>query len=177
MRYLWYPYGSLGGFCRISITTETNLVQTDFLDVTFNLETEKFWPYWKPGDQPFYINMRSYHPSNIKKQQPQIVKLQLSRNSCDEEPFKSAAPRYEKALKDSKYFSTILNFVQDKPLANKKNSKRKTLWFNPPFNSAVITNIGEEFFGSYKNTFHLNTGYTRSATKTTSSWAIVVRQI
>ena len=30
-----------------SITTETNLMKTDFLDVTFNLATEKYFPFQK----------------------------------------------------------------------------------------------------------------------------------
>ena len=129
----------------LSLTTETNLIQTDFLDVTFNLETEKFWSYRKPGDQPLYINMRSNHPPNIKKQLPKMVESRLSMNSCDEDAFKNAAPNYEKAWKDSGYSSTKLQFVRDK-LPAKKNRKRKILWFNPPFNSAVITNIDKEFF-------------------------------
>ena len=161
----------------LSIITETNLIQTDFLDVTFNLETEKFWPYRKPGDQPLYTNIRSNHFPNIKKQLLKMVESRLSRNSCDEDAFKNAAPSYEKALKDSGYSSTKQQFVLDKLPAKKKNRKRKILWFNPPFNSAVITNIGKEFFGSCKNTFHLTTGYTKFATKTTSSWATVVCQI
>ena len=54
----------------LSIITETNLIQTDFLDVTFNLETEKFWPYRKPGNQPLYINIRSNHPPTSKNSYP-----------------------------------------------------------------------------------------------------------
>ena len=44
-------------------------MQTDFLDVTFNLKSGKYWPYRKRNDQPLYINARSndlpmieYHP-------------------------------------------------------------------------------------------------------------------
>ena len=32
----------------LKITTEANLFQTDFLDVTFNLDTGKYWLYRKP---------------------------------------------------------------------------------------------------------------------------------
>ena len=34
----------------LSITTETNLFETDFLDVTFNLATGKFFPFRKPNN-------------------------------------------------------------------------------------------------------------------------------
>ena len=54
----------------LQITTEKNLIQTDFLDVAFNLETQKFWPCQKSGDQLFYISIRSNHPFNIKKELP-----------------------------------------------------------------------------------------------------------
>ena len=130
----------------LSMIIETNLIQTDILDVTFKLETKKFWPYRKTGDQPLYINMRSNYPSYIKKQLPKMVESRLSRNSCDKDAFKNAAPSYEKALKDSGYSSSKLQFVRDKLPAKNKNHKRKILWFNPPFNSAVITIIGKEFF-------------------------------
>ena len=36
----------------LSITIETNLVETDFLDVTFNLLTGKYYPYNKPNNSP-----------------------------------------------------------------------------------------------------------------------------
>ena len=76
-----------------------------------------------------------------------MVESRLSRNSCDKDTFKNAAPNsFKKALKDSGYSCTTLQFVRDKLPAKKKNRKRKILWFNSPFNSAVITNIGKEFF-------------------------------
>ena len=37
----------------LSITIETNLAKTDFLYVTFNLSTEKYYPYNKPSNAPF----------------------------------------------------------------------------------------------------------------------------
>ena len=36
----------------LSITRETNLIETDFLDVTFNLHTGKYFPYRKPNNDP-----------------------------------------------------------------------------------------------------------------------------
>ena len=75
-----------------------------------------------------------------------MVESRLLRNSWDENAFKNAAPSYQKALKDSGYSSTTLQFVRDELPAKRKNRKRKILWFNPPFNSAVIMNTGKEFF-------------------------------
>ena len=41
----------------LSITIETNLFQTDFLDVTFNLATGKLFPFRKPNNQPVLSNL------------------------------------------------------------------------------------------------------------------------
>ena len=46
----------------LGITIDTNLIETDFLDVTFNLATGKFFPYRKPNTIPLYINVKSNHP-------------------------------------------------------------------------------------------------------------------
>ena len=54
----------------LNVTAETNLVQTNFLDVTFNLKSGKYWPYRKPNDQPLYIHQHSNHPPAIKKTTP-----------------------------------------------------------------------------------------------------------
>ena len=50
----------------LNIIIETNLVDTDFLDVTFNLVTEKYLPYRKPNSNPLYINAKSNHQTNRK---------------------------------------------------------------------------------------------------------------
>ena len=47
---------------RLSITTDPNLIETDFLDVSLNLEMENFSPYRKPNSSHLYINSKSNHP-------------------------------------------------------------------------------------------------------------------
>ena len=51
----------------LKITIESNIIQTDFLDVTLNIKTEKHWPFRKPNYQQLYININSNHPPSIKK--------------------------------------------------------------------------------------------------------------
>ena len=36
----------------LSITIDTNVTETDFLDVSFNLEMDKSFPYSKPNNTP-----------------------------------------------------------------------------------------------------------------------------
>ena len=51
--------------CGLKITVETNSKITDFLDVTFNLKSEKYYPFRKPNNDPLYISALSNHPKNI----------------------------------------------------------------------------------------------------------------
>ena len=46
----------------LSITIETNLIETDFLGVTFNLVTGKYFPFRKVNNKPLYIIAKSNHP-------------------------------------------------------------------------------------------------------------------
>ena len=41
---------------RLSITIDTNLIETDFLDVSFNLNTGKYFPFKKLNNKPLYIH-------------------------------------------------------------------------------------------------------------------------
>ena len=47
---------------RLSITIDTNLIKANYLDVSFNLEMEKYFPYRKPSNSPLYIHSESNHP-------------------------------------------------------------------------------------------------------------------
>ena len=139
----------------LKITTESNLLQTDFLDITLNLTTGKYWPYRKPGDIPLYINAKSNHPPNIKKQLPKMISSRLSRNSYSLQEFDKTIPEYQLALEKSGYREK-LTYVKEEPKQTdqfsstsknrSRNRTRKIIWFNPPFNDEVTTNIGKEFF-------------------------------
>ena len=56
----------------LKVTIETNLMITDYLDVTFNLTDGSFSPYTKPGNTIRYISSNSNHPPHIKKQIPRM---------------------------------------------------------------------------------------------------------
>ena len=51
----------------LSITIDTNLIETDFLGVSFNLNTGKYFPFQKPNNTPLYIHSKSNHPPSIIK--------------------------------------------------------------------------------------------------------------
>ena len=61
----------------LSITIETNLIETDFLDVTFNLLTGKYFPFRKVNNKPLYRNAKSNHPLTIIKELPKMINKRL----------------------------------------------------------------------------------------------------
>ena len=91
----------------LSITIETNLFETDFLDVTFNLVTGKFFPFRKPNNQSLYINAKPNHPPTILRDLPNMINKRLSDLSCNEEEYEKAKPLYETALNGSGYKTTM----------------------------------------------------------------------
>ena len=76
----------------VFITIDTNLIETDFLDVSFNLEMDKFFPYRKPSNTPLYIHSESNHPPSIIKQLPSMTNKRISNLSCNEHEFNKSKP-------------------------------------------------------------------------------------
>ena len=89
------PFKSWG----LSITIDTNLIATDFLDVSFNLEMDSFFPYRKPNNTPFYIHSKSNHPLSITKQLPLMTNRRIFSLSCNENEFNKAKALYEHSHK------------------------------------------------------------------------------
>ena len=104
----------------LSITIKTNLIETDFLDVTFNISSKKYWPYRKPGNPPLYVNVNSNHPPTIIKKIPSMIKPRCLTTNSQHPP---------------------------------KHRRRKIIWFNPPYNRNVKTNIGKSFLKLLKKHF------------------------
>ena len=82
---------------RLSVTAEYNLQITDFLDVTFDLKTDKHYPYRKYNNQLLYIKKQSNHPPIIIKLIPSIFSRRISDISCNKEYFDKAAPHIIKS--------------------------------------------------------------------------------
>ena len=75
---------------------------------------------------------------------PKSINERLSKNSSNPEIFDKAKIDYEKALKDSGYKSVNLTFKKPAEKQNRTRS-RKLIWFNPPFNKSVTTNVAKRF--------------------------------
>ena len=105
---------------KLDVTVETNLLITDYLDVTFNLNDGSFSPYTKPGNQIKYVSSSSNHPPHIKKQIPKMVQDRLSALSSNEYIFEREAPIYRKALHEAGYND---NIKYNELLAGRKKRK------------------------------------------------------
>jgi len=95
------------------------------------------------------LYLKGYHPPNILKQIPISILTRLSNLSWNEEIFNQSTPYYEKTLKRSGYNHTF----EYRPTMNNhcpKNRKRNIVWFNPPFNANLSTNISKCFLNMLK---------------------------
>ena len=116
------------------------------MDLTLNLEEDSFKPYCKPNNVLQYVHKLSNHPPAVLKNLPKNVNHRLSSISSSEQIFENAAPQFQEAIKKSGYdFKLKYDPLANTPKPKKKNRKRNVLWFNPPWNSEVETNIGKEF--------------------------------
>ena len=68
-----------------------------------------------------------------------------------QECFNSAIPPYQEALRRSGYnYKLQYNPPPTKP---KRSRSRNVIWFNPPYNSAVSTNVGYKFLQAIDECF------------------------
>ena len=88
----------------LSITIKTNLIETDFLDVTFNLVIKKYFPFWKANNTPLYIDA---FPPTIIKQLPKMINKRISDVSCNKEEFGKVKSAYKSTLNESGHFSSM----------------------------------------------------------------------
>ena len=131
----------------LGITCEHAGKVTDFLDVKLDLEKSAFRPFRKKADDvPLYIHACSNHPPTVIRQLPKMIQSRVSSISSTKEAFNDEAPVYEAALHRSGFKDAKLSYTPPERW-KKKQRKRKVVYFNPPWNAALETNIGEYFLG------------------------------
>ena len=142
----------------LTITIDMNLTIANFLDCTFDMAKGTFYPYKKDNNSLLYINNESNHPPNIRKQLPKMIEKRLSDLSCNEREFNKARDEYENALRENG-FNHKLSFLP--PTVPKRTRSRNIVWFNPPYNAAVTTNIGKRFLTLIDRHFPPNSKYSK----------------
>ena len=118
---------------------ETNLKEVDFLDVSFNLRNGNCRPYKNPNGSLTFLIIKL----PTKRHQTNSIQARLSKNSSDKEICNTAKCGYKDALKKSE-FNVDFKYIKNQRKKT-KNRSRNIIWFNPPFNKAVSTNIGKIF--------------------------------
>ena len=146
-------FHELFGIHGLKITIDANMKSVNFLDINLDLCNSIYKPYRKPNDKPLYLNVGSNHPKSVKNAIPISVNKRLSNISSSPDQFRKAAPEYQKSLDNSGY-NHVLAFEKESD-ADKENKgikrmvktlrKRNIVWFNPPFNAEVKTNVGKQF--------------------------------
>ena len=91
----------------LSIPIETNLIETNFLDVTFNLQTGKYFPFRKVNNKSLYVNANANHLHTIIKELPKRISKGLSELTRDQEEFNKAKPLYEEVISESQSITKV----------------------------------------------------------------------
>ena len=72
-----------------------------------------------------------------------MIGRRISELSANRNVFTAEAPAYHHALKEAGYDHQLQ--YTEKPVTKKRTRKRKVIWFNPPWNDEVSTNIAKKF--------------------------------
>ena len=107
-------------------TIEINFIDTVFLDVTFNLATEEYFPF---RNTPLYIKALSNHPPAIIKQLPKMINKRIlylfyNMNSSTKSVYEQHK-RIADILHQYLLIIAILKIVQEMETGR--------IWFNPPY--------------------------------------------
>ena len=128
----------------LSITSNVNHKQVDYLDVNLDLSSGLFKPYKKENDCPIYIHKHSNHPPTIIKNIPESVNRRLCSISSNAAVFREETTEYQTALANGGHTHKI-EFTPPTNNTKKRNRGRKITWINPPYSANVATNIGAKF--------------------------------
>ena len=133
----------------LKITIQTRLHKVDFLDVSFDLHEKIYKPFKKPDNETKYIHVHSNHPQNVKKDLPLMIEKRLSCLSKNKTVFDDSCNEYKAALRKGGHNEKLEykenEIKNSKERKKKKTRKRKVIWYNPPYNEAIETNIGQQF--------------------------------
>lgn len=145
-------FSSLG----LKVTAKTNVATIDFLDVTFDLKSKQYMPYSKPGTVHQYVHTSSNHPPSVLKSIPQSIASRLSNISSSEEIFNNHKDEYQQALLKAGHQQN-LQYTPQQQNNNRPNRRaRKIVWYNPPFNQDLKTNLGKKFLALVDEHFPVN---------------------
>ena len=96
---------------------------------------------YKATSNPIYVHKDSNHPMHVKKELPQMIGRRISDLSSNKEVFEAEVAVYSSALKASGYNNELQ--YTEKTVAKKRSRRKNVIWFNPPSNDKVSTNVSK----------------------------------
>ena len=131
----------------LTVKIEGLAKSVEYLDVKMHLNTGEYEPFRKEETLPKYVNRDSNHPPAIIRNLPAMIEKRVSGLSSSQAMFDRHASFYNRALRESGYSYEIKYTAQPNQNPPKKHRERypNKYWFNPPFNMAVATRVGEHF--------------------------------
>ena len=102
--------------------------------------------------------MESNHPPHVKKNLPKAINKRLVEISSNERNLDEKKEDYQNELYKSGYKHKLkFEKPQENSVAKKKRKRsRNIIWFTPPYNAALKTNIGKEFLKIIDKNFPMN---------------------
>ena len=140
----------------LRITIEANQKVTNFLDVTFDLNNASYKPYIKPNNEIKYVHALSNHPPTILKNVPPSINHRLEAISSNEAVFDQCTKPYQEALTRSGHNHKLSFHGREETPQRRRQRSRKVIWFNPPYDGRVTTNVGRKFLQLVNQHFHAN---------------------
>ena len=144
----------------------------DFLDCRLHVEGEHE-VYHKENNQSVnYVHTKSNHPPTILNQISKNTEARVSKLCSNEKMFNKHREHYKSILSKSGHPSDLKYLETISPQNKSKRSKRRKrhiIWYNPPWNLQVRTNLGREFFrlldSHFPKGFELSHIYNRNTIK------------
>ena len=134
----------------LKITTDTNLKIVNFLDVTLDLENDRYKPFVKENSSTKYVHNLSNHPNVVKNNLPEMINSRIINLSSSKVIYDNEIGPFKEALRSAGYKQDI-EYKEDSSSTDtngtkkkKKTRKRKIIWYTPPCNAEVSTNIPNE---------------------------------
>ena len=91
------------------------------------------------------------HPLNILKQLLKVTSERLSNLSCNDDEFIKASGEYQNVLKNSGLEDKLI--YTPRKQCKRRQRNRKVIWYKPPFDPQVKTNIGKTFLRLFDRNF------------------------
>ena len=85
----------------LSITTESGITKTDFLDVLIDLKTGEHRPFRKENNTTRYIDCSSNHPTSVIRALPRMIRRRITILSSSADIFDQEIGHYRSALEAS----------------------------------------------------------------------------